>query len=115
MRKEDEMRWDRMTFAMLRDGGTWGVPRSGLIFKKAVDHLELHDIMPFMPEMKTALLNGADVPGSAEELKRYQRQDFTKIQNSFNAAGIEISDPKELLIDRHVTVEKLQGTINERK
>ena len=108
-----DIQWNKRTFALLRDGAIWGVPRSGLMFKKAGDHLELHDVMPYLPEMKESFDNGADVPATANELIAYQRSDYVTIQAKFNAAGIHVTDPKCLLIPKHVTPEDLQKVIDE--
>jgi len=110
--KPEHIAWSKNVFASIKDGGTWGVPRSGLIFKKVGDHLEIYQVMPWIPEMSAALERGADIPASPEELKGYQMDDFMCIQRNFEAAGIEVTDPRELLIDRHVTEKDLQKSVD---
>ena len=110
--KPSDIIWSRNTFNSLKDGGTWAIPRSGLIFKRVGDHLEIYAVLPWISEMDAAVLRGADIPASPEELKGYQRDDFVCIQRNFNAAGIEVTDPRELLIDRHVTEKDLQKSVD---
>ena len=45
------VQWSRNVFAMLKDGGIWSVPRSGLVFRRDGDRLTLvtkDDLTPFM-------------------------------------------------------------------
>ena len=77
--------------------------------------MELMLVMPWMPEIAKAVAQARDVPATAELLRNYQLQDFACIQASFNAAGIEITDPKALLVDKHVTAEGLQQAIDTAK
>jgi hypothetical protein len=72
--------WSRNFFRLLKDGGTWGVPRSGLIFVRRGNTLVLVDTMPHMPEM----------PLSPEELAQYQEDDYETIKDRFGQAGIEV-------------------------
>ncbi len=110
--KQSSILWNTNTFSKLKDGESWAVPRSGMIFKRIGDHLELLNVMPFTGWMGLAAQGGMDVPGTAEELLEYQREDFACIQRSFIAAGIDVTDPRELLIDKHITAEQLQEQIN---
>jgi hypothetical protein len=72
-------------FACLRDGGTWGVPRSGLIFVKRDGKLQLTERMPHHPAM----------PITPLRLKRQQRHEFLNIKRHFGAAGVEVVTAKE--------------------
>ena len=38
--------WSRRQFAMMKDQGVWGIPRSGLIFQRQGDELVLINRMP---------------------------------------------------------------------
>jgi len=72
--------WSRNHFATIQDGGSWAVPRSGLIFHRRGDELVLVCTMPHMPEM----------PCTAEQLKQQQDTDFDIIKEHFEAAGIPV-------------------------
>jgi nucleotide-binding universal stress UspA family protein len=95
-----EVQWSRNHFKLLSLNATWAIPRSGLIFKK-VSHSEmaLDMLMPWMEEMGAAYKEGRDVPPDAAELKRHQQLDFETIAERFEAAGINVTDPKGLLHD----------------
>ena len=64
------------------EGGTWGVPRSGLIFVREGPALALTARMPWMEGM----------PEGAEELHTYQQGDYELIKQHFEAAGIPVVD-----------------------
>ena len=80
--------WCLQMWRMLRDGGTWAVPRSGLIFQKRSGKLVLIQALPWMPGM-------ADEEGyaltDADDLLLYQRNDYETIKFYFNEAKIEVS------------------------
>jgi hypothetical protein len=96
----DEVRWSRNLFNTLNLNATWAVPRSGLIFQKvSLFELSLILVMPWSEEMGRGYQTGKDVPASAEELRRYQRADFETIAKRFRAAGVEVTDPKQILKD----------------
>lgn len=82
---------------MVKDGGTWTVPRSGLIFQKVSGGWELIAVMPWMPEMATAAAEGRDVPPTAEALLAYQRSDYECMRKHHDISGLTMSDPKGLL------------------
>jgi hypothetical protein len=68
---------------MLRPGGVWAVPRSGLVFQKtSLDPptLTLVETMPPDPEM----------PMTAKQLKEFQEEDFNVIKEHFGEAGIAV-------------------------
>ena len=91
MSLDSDKLWCRKLFDTINMGGTWAVPRSGLIFQKTDDHtLTLKQAMPWMDEMAKAAEQGRDVPKSAGELIEYQQSDFDIIQNRFKLAGIEV-------------------------
>lgn len=73
----DHVEWSRKLFAMLAEGGSWGVPRSGLFFRKRGNTLELAERMPHDPAM----------PLSAAELAEQQDRDFEGVKRHFEAAG----------------------------
>jgi hypothetical protein len=72
--------WSRRQFAMMKDGGVWGVPRSGLIFQRQDGELVLIDRMPHTQEM----------PVTPEQLAEQQRRDIAVITAHFEAAGITV-------------------------
>jgi hypothetical protein len=74
--------WSRQRFRTLADGGSWGVPRSGLIFTKRGDRLELTARMPHDPAM----------PITPLRLRRQQQHEFLNIKRHFAAAGIAVVD-----------------------
>lgn len=72
-------------FRMLAEGGSWAVPRSGLIFRKQGDALVLITQMPWQ----------ADLPGTPKDWAEFQADDFNTIREHFAAAGVEVtSDTK---------------------
>ena len=72
--------WSRRHFATMKDGGVWGVPRSGLIFQRRDGELVLIDRMPHTEEM----------PVTPEQLAEQQRSDIAVITAHFGAAGIVV-------------------------
>jgi hypothetical protein len=94
---EDEVAWSKRQHALMKLGGVWGVPRSGLMMRKTETGFELHELMPYTMELGEGILMGLLVPGTAEELKAWQREDFACIQKRFEAAGLTFTDPKGLL------------------
>jgi len=78
--RDSDIVWCLSHFKSLSEGGTWAVPRSGLIFSKKGQKLVLTALMPYDPAM----------PVSAEQLKQVQDEDYEAIKEHFNAAGIEV-------------------------
>lgn len=77
--------WCLNHFASIRPGGTWAIPRSGLIFRKEVDPapaFRLIAAMPWMPEMEGTI--------TAEQLREQQRSEFDVNREHFAAAGIAV-------------------------
>ncbi len=74
--------WSKRHFAMMRDGGSWALPSSGLIFMKRKERLELVARMPHDPAM----------PMSAAELRELQDTVFEDTKVHFGAAGIFVID-----------------------
>lgn len=72
--------WSKNHFRMMKDGGAWAVPRSGLIFTKRGERLELTARLPYDPAM----------PMSQTEMREYQESDFECIKRNFGAAGIAV-------------------------
>jgi hypothetical protein len=80
----DHVQWCRNMFALLRDGGVWGVPACGLMWMKRNDQLVLTARMPWMPEMEGVI--------TREELKHQQDELYADTVLHFNAAGITVVD-----------------------
>lgn len=81
--KESDIQWSRKHCNLLKVGGTWGVPRSGLFFKKTGEHsIALYNKMPFDPNMSV----------DKDTLDRIQKEDFECIARHFRAAGITVED-----------------------
>lgn len=80
--------WCRNHFAAMADGGRWGVPRSGLIFKREGATLVLVERMPWTDELAEAAGAGRDVPVDADALRAYQDADAALILRTFREAGI---------------------------
>jgi len=78
--KPEDIAWSKNLFNSLSDGGSWAVPRSGLIFTKRGKQLVLTATMPHDPAM----------PVDAAQLKVQQDADFRLIKEHFGAAGIEV-------------------------
>ena len=84
MRKLDpaHVAWCRDIFDKLCDGGSWGVPRSGLLFRKRGNTLVLVGRMPWVEGM----------PMTAKELRAGQDEDMEGAVVHFGAAGINVVD-----------------------
>ena len=76
----------RNLWAKLRDGGVWGVPRSGLVYMK--DEAEKRLVLiARMPAEETNL--------TPEQLKADQDWDHERITSMFAAIGIEVIEDTE--------------------
>jgi hypothetical protein len=96
--RQSHVAWCKRHHASIKIGGVWGVPRSGLLFKKTAAGFDLENVMPYSPAMEQAFQAfGADVPGTAEELLEYQLNDFACVQRHNKEAGLEVTDSKSLL------------------
>lgn len=80
MMKQEHVEWCRKLFAQLRDGGSWGIPRSGLVFRKHGDVLVLAARMPHDPAM----------PVTPEQLVAQQDADYEGTRRHFAEAGITV-------------------------
>ena len=74
--------WAADLFERLAEGGTWGVPRSGLIFSKAAERLLLVARMPWAEGM----------PITAEQLAAQQDADFDAIREVFEGVGVTVEE-----------------------
>jgi len=76
----EHIEWSRRHFATMKDGGVWGVPRSGLVFQRQGAALVLIEQMPWIEDM----------PLTKAQLAEQQQGDFDVIQKYFGAAGITV-------------------------
>jgi hypothetical protein len=84
--------WCRSHFDTMADGGIWAVPRSGLIFTRRGEALELTSRMPWTEEIARAAVDDWNVPANAEALRAYQDADYDLIRSRFEQAGITVRD-----------------------
>jgi hypothetical protein len=95
-----EVRWSRNHFDLLALNAIWGVPRSGLIFKKVSQfELQLVNLMPWSKDIGKGFRWGYDAPPSEKGFRRFQQADFETLSERFTAAGIKVTDPRGLLKD----------------
>lgn len=81
----EHVAWCRAQVEMLKIGGVWGIPRSGLIFTRTgEDELTLTARMPWMPEMEGVI--------TREELVEQQQAEYELNRRYFGAAGIDVID-----------------------
>lgn len=79
----EHVAWCRRQVDMIRVGGVWGIPRSGLIFTRTGENeLTLTARMPWMPEM----------PVTREQLAQQQQEEYDETAEHMQAAGITIID-----------------------
>jgi hypothetical protein len=78
--RSDVDQWCRQMWNALKEGGRWGIPRSGLIFAKQNGQLVLVAAMPHMAEM----------PITAEQLKLQQDSDFNATVDRFGRVGVTV-------------------------
>ena len=86
-RSEASVAWSRNHFRILNEGGVWGIPRSGLMFRKQDGKLVCFLRMPHQPEMLEH-----DPPITPEQVKEQQDRDFDDVKTSFGLAGITVED-----------------------
>jgi hypothetical protein len=96
-----DAQWSKNLFASLNEGGVWGVPRSGLMFRKRGKEFVLFARMPHMKEM----------PITARQLRRQQNSDFAIIREKFAEAGIKVR--KEVVMTRFSNMELRDGCLVE--
>lgn len=99
MNPEDVL-WSRNHFNLLALNAIWGLPRSGLIFRKVSRYeLALHDVMPWSEGMDRGYREWSDDPITPLRTRLYRQAEFETISSRFTAAGIAVTDPKQLLKD----------------
>ena len=90
---QSELEWCARQWAMIRDGGVWGIPRSGLILVKreASRTFAVTARMPLMPGMVT--FEGE--PLTAEQLREQQDAEIAGLRARFERVGIQVVDETE--------------------
>jgi len=76
--------WARNMWAMLKDGGVWGVPRSGLMYRKEDGRLVLYTRMPWFTGLSV----------TPEILAERQDEDHAGIVALFKDIGVEVIDAR---------------------
>lgn len=71
-------RWCKSLYNSVKLGGYWGIPRSGLVFKKTATGLELNELVPVASRER-------------------QLSDFDATKREFGYAGYTVTDSKGLL------------------
>ena len=88
-----DVMWCQKLWDMTKDGGTWAVPRSGLVFWK--DEKErvflLIERMPWTEEMGRQSESPWTAPFTAEDLRGYQDADFEEIAKRFALIGVVLA------------------------
>ena len=72
--------WCQRQFGMMADGGTWGIPRCGLIFQRRGGELVLVAQMPWTSAM----------PVTEAELLKQQDAEYEATRAAFTDAGIPV-------------------------
>jgi len=84
--KFEHIMWSQDQFNIIKDGGYWGVPRSGLMFqKRGYNKLVLVETMPW----------DKTLPISARQLLHQQTDEYKNIKEHFSMAGIIVSSEVE--------------------
>jgi hypothetical protein len=78
--KPAEVALRRNLFNRMAEGGTWDIPRSGMIFHKLDGALVLMTQMPW----------NKDMPISRKQFEEQQRHEFEATRRNFGAAGIPV-------------------------
>ena len=80
----DHLAWCRNMVEMIRVGGAWGIPRSGLIFTKTAENeMTLTARMPWTPNM---------APLTPRRLVQQQQDEYNITREHMQAAGITMHD-----------------------
>jgi len=82
----DDVAWSRNLFNTLTDGGVWGIPKTGTMFRKVGDKMVLFAQMPHEPGM----------PITQAELLAQQESMYEDCKRHFEAAGIKVEKGENL-------------------
>jgi len=78
--RQDHIQWCRELFDSLNDGGMWGLPECGLVFRKIGAELVLIERMPHFDTMSI----------TADQLRQFQESEYENNRQHFEAAGIKV-------------------------
>lgn len=101
----EHVAWCRRLWTMLTDGGSWGLPNSGLIFRKdaVARELVLVNIMPHMDNM----------PVSSDELLARQLELYIQTQQHFKLIGVHVRRECEWPGGTNAKPSKARATIDD--
>jgi hypothetical protein len=85
----DFISWSRAHFNLLADGGTWAIPRSGVVFQKREGELVLIERMPWDESM----------PITEERLRKYQNEEYAAVKLNFEKVGIPVRDETSVTVE----------------
>lgn len=80
MSEYEHAEWCAELFRVMSQGGVWGIPRSGLVFRKEGTSLVLVSEMPWSEEMSV----------TKQQLHAAQLEEFEVVRENFGRAGIEV-------------------------
>lgn len=80
--------WCRGMYALMSEGGVWGVPAAGIVFTKRNGGLVWTAAMPWRADMAGVITRA--------ELEARQAEAFESIREHFAAAGIEVTRAETL-------------------
>ena len=72
--------WSQAHFNLMADGGTWAIPRTGLVYRREGEALALVSRMPWHESMGI----------TAERLRKWQDDEISAIRLNFEKAGISV-------------------------
>ena len=79
-------KWSWQTWNSIAQGGTWAVPRSGLVFQKQGTTLVLIARMPYQEGM----------PGNGGQWAEYQESDYDAIKREFAKINVTVEKDANL-------------------
>lgn len=83
--------WMKRLFQSLNDGGMWGIPRSGLAFRRDGE----------------AMVLASFTPTDSPHIMAAQQEEFRQVQQHLAASNIEVRDETGLmLLDPNATFEE---------
>jgi hypothetical protein len=78
----EHIAWCRMLFHSLKDGGVWGIPRTGVMFQRAGDQLVFSD--------RLTMQYDSEMPLTKDEFDEQQAREIEDVREHFGAAGIAV-------------------------
>lgn len=84
MAEAEAVQWCEMIWNSLREGGSWGIPRTGLIFQKQASRNAL--------VLVKRAPHDAGLPITERRLREMQDGDFEATREHFAELGVEVLD-----------------------